>query len=167
MRHARTGGGAWGFTLIELLLVIGILGILASIVILAVNPTRQINDAKDAQRLSHIDAILKAVRQFEIANKGRSPQLNGAEAILLDTNPASKEICQRDPSDPAYSWCHFSQFRYLGELVPDYLTKVPVDPDHDAADTWGTDYYIWKDADGRITVRSSLYDNGAGIERKL
>jgi hypothetical protein len=134
---------------------------------LAINPTRQISDAKDAQRLSHIDAILKAVRQFEIANKGRLPQLNGADAILLEASPASKEICRHDATDVSYIWCHNFNARYLGELVPDYLSEIPVDPDHDPADTWGTDYYIWKDADGRITVRSSLYDGGAGIEREL
>jgi type IV pilus assembly protein PilA len=166
MRFGRARHHPPGFTLLELLMVLGILGMLASVVILAINPTKQIGDVKDAQRLADLRAILDAVNQFQI-KRWRLPQLNGAEAILLETNPASKQICRYDATDVSYIWCHNFNARYLGELVPDYLSEIPIDPDHDAADTWGTDYFIWKDADGRITVRSSLYDNGAGIERKL
>lgn len=157
-----------GFTLPELLIVIGILGILASLVLVFVNPAEQFGKAKDAQRVADLDAILNAVRQFEIANKGRLPRYSETiNSILLESNPASKEICRYDSSDFTYTWCHANNYRYLGELVPDYLNEIPIDPDHEEADTWGTDYFIWKDADGRITVHSSLYDDGAGIDRKL
>lgn len=56
-----------GFTLIELLLVIGIVAILASIVIVAINPTRQLAQARNAQRHSDVRTILDAVRQNQIA----------------------------------------------------------------------------------------------------
>src|SRR3989344_1808489 len=57
-----------GFTLIELLLVIGILAILASIVIVAVNPTAQLAKARNATRRQDVKQILSAVQQYFVDN---------------------------------------------------------------------------------------------------
>ena len=47
-----------GFTLIEVLLVVAIIGILAAIVIIAINPRKQLGDPNDATRRADVTTIL-------------------------------------------------------------------------------------------------------------
>lgn len=49
-----------GFTLIELLIVIGILAILATTVVLVLNPGEILKEARDTQRISDLQAIVAA-----------------------------------------------------------------------------------------------------------
>src|SRR6266536_4617641 len=62
-----------GFTLIELLVVIGILAILLAIVLIAINPARQFQQANDTKRRSDVNAILNAVNQYMADNHGALP----------------------------------------------------------------------------------------------
>src|SRR6185369_16074447 len=80
-----------GFTLIELLLVIGIIAILAAIVIVAINPTKQLGDARNAQRRSDVNTILSATWQYAIDHGGNIPST---------ISTVSRPICQVD-YDPA------------------------------------------------------------------
>src|SRR5438105_2757882 len=62
-----------GFTLIELLVVIGILAVLMGIVLVAINPSRQFNQANDANRSNSIRQILNAVGAYAADHKGALP----------------------------------------------------------------------------------------------
>ncbi|HLD07802.1 MAG TPA: LamG-like jellyroll fold domain-containing protein [Candidatus Peribacterales bacterium] len=59
-----------GFTLIELLLVISIIGILAGIVIVALSPSRQLAQVRNAQRRSDVRAIAAAIDQYVLDQGG-------------------------------------------------------------------------------------------------
>ena len=62
-----------GFTLIELLIVIGIITILASAVIIAINPGEHFKRAREATRMSHANSIVNAVYSYAVDNDGDLP----------------------------------------------------------------------------------------------
>lgn len=129
----------YGFTLIELLLVIGIIAILASIVIVAINPTKQLGDARDAQRRSDVNTILNAVYQYAIDNNGTLPS-----GITTDEN----EICEAGASS-----CDNSGIA-LTSLVGSYVVSIPNDPQQSTS-TDSSWYHIKKDGNNRLIVNAS------------
>ncbi len=104
-----------GFTLLEMLLVIAIIAILAAIVIVAINPARQLAQARNAQRASDLNALYKATQQYLIDNNGVWP-----EAASLDED--LQEICG---TGGGTSGC----VDLTAELVPDYIAALPQNPD--------------------------------------
>jgi len=59
-----------GFTLIELLVVVGILAVLLTITLVAVNPARNFQQTNNVKRQADVNAILGAVSQYIADNKG-------------------------------------------------------------------------------------------------
>ena len=132
-----------GFTLIEILVVIGIIPILATIVLIAINPARQFRQARNTQRESNINAILNAIGQFTADNKGALPdEIDSTTGTFQDISSTEADLCDGTDS----------------ELVPTYIPSLPFDPEETVVDCVGasydTGYQVNKDADGRITVRA-------------
>jgi len=140
-----------GFTLIELLLVIGIIAILASIVIVAINPTKQLGNARDAQRRSDVNTILNAVYQYAIDHNGSLPS-----GIPTTT---AKIICQSTMTTAA---CTTLGGVNLSILTGSYLVSIPKDPLVTASAT-GTNYFILQSSNGRITVSAPNAEQTVGI----
>jgi prepilin-type N-terminal cleavage/methylation domain-containing protein len=109
-----------GFTLLEILLVIAAIGILAAIIIVAINPNRQLAQARNAERNSESNAILKALDQYLI-DEGEYP----SNILDLSSN-RSIEICAQGVSEVD---CSNDGLIYLGSLVPTYLAEIPSDPE--------------------------------------
>ena len=59
-----------GFTLIELLIVIAILGVLAVVVLLALNPVQQLARTRDSGRISAVTQLGHALEAFATSNNG-------------------------------------------------------------------------------------------------
>lgn len=135
-----------GFTLLEILLVVAAIAILAGIVIVAINPTKQLGDTRNAQRRADVNTILNGVYQYSIDNKGATPS-----AITT----SSTEICKTGGS------C--SGLADLSILTTNgrYLVSMPIDPSSNS--TNGTGYFISRDVNGRITVNAPSAEQGQSI----
>lgn len=80
-----------GFTLIELLVVIAIIGILAAVVLIAINPAERIAEANDSKTKSNIGQVATAVESCYTANAGSyaaaclsAQAVAGADNDLMD-----------------------------------------------------------------------------------
>jgi prepilin-type N-terminal cleavage/methylation domain-containing protein len=170
-----------GFTLIELLLVIGIIAILAAIVIVAINPTKQLGDARNAQRRSDVNTILNAFWQYAIDNSGvfQPTQVDGTNLTaatasgcqIPDAGSTARKICltttpwgtagDDEDCDQTGSPCVFTR-----HLSGTYLTGIPSDPMDDASDDEDhrVDYQIIGMPGGRLKVSAPRAEQDATIE---
>ena len=143
------------FTLIELLLVIGIIAILASIVIVAINPTKQLGDARNAQRRSDVNTILNAVYQYAIDNNGTLPGAIPTGTAKLICESATTGTACTDVAPGGVAGVD------LSSLVGTYVVDIPADPQDAVTGTVG--YNIIQDANGRVTVAAPGAEQGATI----
>ena len=105
-----------GFTLIELLIVISILGVLSTVVLVAVNPAKRSGQARDAQRKMALNQVSKALETYYI-DHSQYPSTVG------------------DPFNEWYGYCEAYGSKdtsgangWVPDLAPDYIKTLPLDP---------------------------------------
>src|SRR3989338_6214459 len=104
-----------GLTLIEILIAIGILGTLASVVIVAMSPKKNLLAARDTERVHHSRQLENAGVQYLI-NNGVFP--NETDIPTVQINAA--QICTQGVTTN-------SNCVQFDTLVPDYLVAIPRD----------------------------------------
>lgn len=135
-----------GFTLIEILLVVAAIAILAGIIIIAINPAKQLGDTRNAQRWTDINTILNATYQYYIDN-GALPA-----TILMTEMP----ICKTGIS------CAGGVDLSVITNSEKYITSIPFDP-LTGTSTNQTGYTIYKDWYNRLVVKAPDAENGVVI----
>lgn len=132
-----------GFTLIEILVTIAIIGILTTVLVVSVNPRRQLARARDSQRGTDLVAILSAILQYSAEHSGELPDTDGdpdtsnfpTSATCIGTDVGCFDLAGAGDTGE--------------EMVPVYMVAMPYDPlaDDPVGDT---EYTIYVDVNGRL-----------------
>jgi prepilin-type N-terminal cleavage/methylation domain-containing protein len=131
-----------GFTLIELLIVIGILGVLSGVVIVSINPNKQLAEARNAKRESDLRVIVDAVYQYSVDHNGNFPP-----AVPLTPTAICRSGVNIDCSGLVN----------LNILTGSYIAQLPYDPQSATAKTT---FYTIVRIGNRVTVDAPGAEQG-------
>lgn len=110
LTHPKFTGNR-GLTLIEILVVVAIVGIMAGVLVVVVNPFQLNAKARDARRVSNLKAIQTALELYKINNGGLYPLsaswsvLTGGDSVSVALVPTSAGVVKyidNFPQDPSY-----------------------------------------------------------------
>ena len=168
----QKGGPKGGFTLIELLIVIGIIGILAAIILVAVDPQKRLRQARNARRSAEVNALLNAILNYTVDNKGKLPNVLTATTtnvvLVLGTGSSGQMTATTCPNSITGAGTSTDFANFATDLVDEYIADIPVDPrgtnDTDTYNSVRTGYYAKRTTNGRVEVGScNPEDEGDGI----
>jgi prepilin-type N-terminal cleavage/methylation domain-containing protein len=136
-----------GFTLLEVLLVVAIIAILAGIVIIAINPGKNLGDSRNSQRSADVNTVINGTYQYVLDNNGNLPAVGSrTAAVAIGLTPV--EVC----NSTATSCSGLVDLAVL-TTAGKYLVAIPKDPQCPTnCNVNGTGYSIAKDANNRLTV---------------
>jgi len=160
-----------GFTLLEILLVIGIIAILAGIVIVAINPSKQLAVVRNTQRKSDLKQIYNAITQYYIDNSS-FPSTISTTTLNEVCNTGS--VSNTSTSTNGVN-CATAGLANLSVLVPTYLVSIPTDPTgtssllsfiptaYAATTATGTGYKVGVNTSKQVLISAPLAELGVTV----
>ncbi len=159
MRHLLTSDRR-GFTLVELLLTVAIIGVLADVVVIAVNPLYQIAKAYNVQRAHNLASILDGFTEYAVEHNGAYQTINpppGADCAIPLAPAPPRRLCIAEMTPIT---CDFGapndgngcvDMSHVAKL---YLADIPQDPNDTKGgyDDLQVDYTIQISNGGKLTA---------------
>lgn len=139
-----------GFTLVELLVTIGIVAILMSITLIALNPEKQFRSAREAKRMADVSVILNAVSQYLVDHKTDEtlPKDNISRYIAAGEYKGKWDFAPKPVLTPSINLCDI--------LTPRYSANLPTDPFLDTevidCNNYDSGYMLTINPSGRVIV---------------
>jgi prepilin-type N-terminal cleavage/methylation domain-containing protein len=152
---------ARGFTLLEVLLVVAVIAILAGIVIIAINPGKNLGDARNSQRSADVNTILNGLYQYSLDNNGSMPPV-GSRTGAVAISTTATEVCI-NTGTACTGLVDLTVLTTAGK----YLVSIPGDPTcptgPPACDALGLGYKVALTANGRVQVTAPQAEQGKTI----
>ncbi|KKP69953.1 hypothetical protein A2X44_01945 [candidate division CPR3 bacterium GWF2_35_18] len=123
-----------GFTLIELLVVIAIIGILAAVVVLAINPVAMMQKGRDSNRKSDLATLSKAIDIYMTQGATAVPggaNVNQTSQGMTNCCSGTVSTCTGPTTSTTGGWIIPFAVSCGVDLSP-YIAKIPIDPNNTA-----------------------------------
>mgnify|MGYP001589848170 FL=1 len=167
-----------GFTLIEILIAVAIVGIIAAVAFVALNPGKRLEDSRNARRWSDLSAIASAIKVKQVDDGGAYMTTFGgivaATPYMIGTCTLTACVTA-SPADCEVAIASGNGYDLDSDTggvsaITSYLATNPTAPNgNDSGVTWDairTGYYIVRNTSGTITV-GSCESEPAGTTNKI
>lgn len=130
-----------GFTLVELLIVIAILGLLAAILVVVLNPAEMLRRTRDTQRISDLGAVNNALATYVASASTVEFDESGSACVnvFISHDPTNPD--KQTPSTPTLAGSEDGSIDGTGWLPVDtsdvsVIPTYPLDPTNTITATW-------------------------------
>ncbi len=166
----------WGFTLIELIIVISIVAVLSSIVIIAVNPPKLLQESRDLKRMSDMASMAKAnnqLRGYAVTSSIFQGQANKVYISIPDSTSTCANLGLPSlPSGWSYSCSNSTDYRNIDGTgwipinfsalsIGSPLSNLPIDPINQTSTSQYYTYVTGGSYELTATLESEKYSDKA------
>lgn len=166
-----------GFTLVELLIVIAIIGVLAVVVLVAINPVQQLARTRDSGRKSGVTQMGHALEAYatthngEYVAEGATWAQDLVDAGELSIVPAGitytvtgASACSTNAAGTPATWCYDATTAAGGGPVIVYATMESDSEQSNCTTATDTAYFVYSTADGRGGLVCGASEPSAGSQ---
>lgn len=166
---------ARGFTLVELIVVIAIIGVLAVVVLIAINPQQQLARTRDAGRKSGVTQMGHALEAYAVSNNGNyvpensswvTSLVNGGElsivpsAINYTTGVTGCDGGTGGVEEGSSDWCY--EYDTSTGFAVSYVRLESTSESGKCSS--GDPYFAWSTADGRGGLVCTATEPASGTQ---